>query len=600
MDDAGNNVSATKVVEVFPGQMDTSASTLTLGTECNNASWLANASSTCSLSGLLKDSLDNPLYSRGKIQINGTSATQLDQIHGSGEAISFSTDTGNDITTNQIPSVGTDGTYAINLIAYAPGSGNMNFTISAKNHTTENYSTIGTGADVQDNENGKAYQVTTLYNPASWDTEPSSYVRNADLRFELDMSGLVSAVSNTSGEASRIGVYVYDSDKGTTFNQNHNNKAVPESAMSFNAVRGQTDTWLASNGSELTSADDGNDKVLWLGGSGESNVYKFALNFEKQSGVLLSSANSITIKAFTHYKLNGKEVSYPLIGLDISGKSIDEQATSVSGTGLVQSSGKSVTSDSSEATKKSTGSVSIAQFNSQIKEKVKKMILDLDDTSGNTNNTISSIAFYGSDVKLVNDNKSYVMKGAGEDLVITGTGGNLSIGDEPLAFISYGGNIIIKSNIIHGGTKKPTIAFIALRNEQTGTGGEIHIENETASGGDLTDLVGSLIAERGIVGLYGTSTDLSTEDRTNLDNQLYIEGSVMSKNTLGGGDSPLTCPSFVKKVDCSIEKAQKYDLNYIRRYVDGEGAASSNNGGETNPLLIKYYINRELMPSELE
>ena len=150
------------------------------------------------------------------------------------------------------------------------------------------------------------------------------------------------------------------------------------------------------------------------------------------------------------------------------------------------------------------------------------------------------------------------------------------------------------------GTKKPTIAFIALRNEQTGTGGEIHIENKEGATA-ITNLVGSFIAERGIMGLYNNSTDLSTEDRINLDNQLLIEGSVMSKNTLGGGDTPLTCPTFVRKSDCSVEKAQKYDLNYLRRFVhDGPGSESSNNDGETNPLLIKYYINRELMPSELK
>lgn len=53
---------------------------------------------------------------------------------------------------------------------------------------------------------------------------------------------------------------------------------------------------------------------------------------------------------------------------------------------------------------------------------------------------------------------------------------------------------------------------------------------------------------------------------TTLKNQLYILGSVFSENTIGWSRwFPIKCPYYITNCS-SVEEAQKYDLNYLRRY----------------------------------
>lgn len=52
----------------------------------------------------------------------------------------------------------------------------------------------------------------------------------------------------------------------------------------------------------------------------------------------------------------------------------------------------------------------------------------------------------------------------------------------------------------------------------------------------------------------------------NFKNQLYIQGSLFSENTIWGSRAhPLQCPYYITAY-CNEEEAQKYDLNYLRRY----------------------------------
>ena len=58
-----------------------------------------------------------------------------------------------------------------------------------------------------------------------------------------------------------------------------------------------------------------------------------------------------------------------------------------------------------------------------------------------------------------------------------------------------------------------------------------------------------------------------TSDPVDFSNQLYILGSLFSENTIGGArEVPKECPYYI--ANCSTaDIAQKYDLNYMRRYV---------------------------------
>lgn len=69
-----------------------------------------------------------------------------------------------------------------------------------------------------------------------------------------------------------------------------------------------------------------------------------------------------------------------------------------------------------------------------------------------------------------------------------------------------------------------------------------------------------------MISYNGAELDGTTQDSV-LANQLYIKGSLFSENTLGGFE--LTkCPFYVTNSNCNTaQKAAKYDLNYLRRYV---------------------------------
>ena len=50
-------------------------------------------------------------------------------------------------------------------------------------------------------------------------------------------------------------------------------------------------------------------------------------------------------------------------------------------------------------------------------------------------------------------------------------------------------------------------------------------------------------------------------------NQLYINGSIISRNTIGGSQKkPLSCPYIIDNSDCIKNTAAIYDWNYFRTY----------------------------------
>lgn len=100
-------------------------------------------------------------------------------------------------------------------------------------------------------------------------------------------------------------------------------------------------------------------------------------------------------------------------------------------------------------------------------------------------------------------------------------------------------------------------------------------------------------------------------------NQLYIEWAVFSNNTIWGSRKiPAVCPYFVDDSVCDIEEAQKYDLNFLRRYYRLSGIDNNGDGeddvanwwlssmwlswGDLNyPLVIKYNPKVQLNPPAL-
>lgn len=127
----------------------------------------------------------------------------------------------------------------------------------------------------------------------------------------------------------------------------------------------------------------------------------------------------------------------------------------------------------------------------------------------------------------------------------------------PLTFIVDGGDVIIKNNLKYGDSKS-SIGVFVLQNSRcelgqceqynpaidsnnlapTERGGNIYIDPA------VTDIVGAYYAEGSVMSLISDSNNLITEDEiydnfslaesTKLNNQLYIQGLLISRNTMYG------------------------------------------------------------------
>ncbi|MGE4443358.1 MAG: hypothetical protein AB7E37_00005, partial [Candidatus Altimarinota bacterium] len=99
------------------------------------------------------------------------------------------------------------------------------------------------------------------------------------------------------------------------------------------------------------------------------------------------------------------------------------------------------------------------------------------------------------------------------------------------------------------------------------------------------------------------SEDSSTRT-ANLNKQLILNGSVFTRNTIGGAilaGGKYILPGGVKTDD--FDKAMVYDLNYIRR--GGNGCDKNNNsscidsGEYREPFIIKYDSRIQTAPIKL-
>lgn len=82
---------------------------------------------------------------------------------------------------------------------------------------------------------------------------------------------------------------------------------------------------------------------------------------------------------------------------------------------------------------------------------------------------------------------------------------------------------------------------------------------------DVTNIVWTLFAEKSILSYNWIELDWNAYEYL-LKNQLHIYGSVFSENTIWGSrETTPRCPYFITSW-CTLELAQKYDLNYLRRY----------------------------------
>lgn len=97
----------------------------------------------------------------------------------------------------------------------------------------------------------------------------------------------------------------------------------------------------------------------------------------------------------------------------------------------------------------------------------------------------------------------------------------------------------------------PPKVIIALKRTD-GTGGNIYIKNS------VKNIAASLIADGSIFGWDGASMS------QNSTHQLYIYGTVISNNTIGGTNTGV-CPRFLNLASCT--NPDDYDLENIRNHT---------------------------------
>ncbi len=122
-----------------------------------------------------------------------------------------------------------------------------------------------------------------------------------------------------------------------------------------------------------------------------------------------------------------------------------------------------------------------------------------------------------------------------------------------------GANLYIKSNLYYSDKKNGMLGIIVLK-DKAWNGWNIYIDPK------ITNIVWSIFAERSVISYDGTHELDGNTEHTILKNQLHIYGNVFSENTIGWSvKATPQCPYYITSCP-DKETAQKYDLNYLRRY----------------------------------
>lgn len=144
-------------------------------------------------------------------------------------------------------------------------------------------------------------------------------------------------------------------------------------------------------------------------------------------------------------------------------------------------------------------------------------------------------------------------------------------------------------------TNSDSILWVVVQKDEAGNGGNLYIDPS------ITNIVGTYIIDGSVLSYDGTM-EIWVGNITILKNQLYIYGSIVSENTIGGSRmTPLRCPSLLDIVCTDAFIAQKYDFNYLRRYyifggipfgnakVVGGGTCTSTTCSGFQPNLIQKF-----------
>ncbi len=120
------------------------------------------------------------------------------------------------------------------------------------------------------------------------------------------------------------------------------------------------------------------------------------------------------------------------------------------------------------------------------------------------------------------------------------------------------GDLYIQNNMYYQNKSEDILGIVVLKDEN-GKWGNLYIHPS------VTNIVWTYIIDKSIISYNWVELDGNTSQDT-LENQLHVFWSVFSENTIWWSRaSPVKCPYYVSS--CNQEIAQKYDLNFLRRFT---------------------------------
>ena len=303
---------------------------------------------------------------------------------------------------------------------------------------------------------------------------------------------------------------------------------------------------------------DRNDVMpLFKIGSGGTEDFSIQVNSNQYMGVEPTEDVLFGIKQYVAYQMPDSPIDlYTIYEAPPRISGIEVKSIGVQTTGIVT--GEHVYETVKGRDLETVTPTDAGELKRQIRNNVADITRNMDLSScGST--TLSALPVSGDCVKADTVNNTTVAVYEG-DVTLDG---NIDVPAGAYTLILKGGaDLYIKGNILPG-VDNISFGIIALADEN-GDGGNVYIDPAPTNIAALLYAEGSLISRDGVGDCYGGGTVCD------LGNQLYWQGSIVSRNTIGGAPKATLPAGVTRDDDCpttdAFTCAQKYDLDYIRRF----------------------------------
>lgn len=146
----------------------------------------------------------------------------------------------------------------------------------------------------------------------------------------------------------------------------------------------------------------------------------------------------------------------------------------------------------------------------------------------------------------------YIEKAGGDVVLSTGAVSWIK------TLVVRGANLWVTTDMYY--VTNQSILGVVVQKDDAGNGGNLYISPS------VTNIVGAYVIDGSVISYNSSELWYSTAASV-LKNQLLVYGTLVSENTIGWSRaSPPICPSLLWVGVCTLETAQTYDLNYLRRY----------------------------------